>query len=113
MERGLAAAIASIVVSWKTMNGAIESARARAVRQARSAFDKGDRSAGSTFDPRALASVVVRPPFVAMCLAAGMVRGTRPSRNRERARRPSRPVGPAREVAHDSQRYRRARVMPT
>jgi hypothetical protein len=47
MERGRRSAIASIVASWKTMNGATASALARAVRQARNAFDSGERSAGS------------------------------------------------------------------
>ena len=47
MERGRAAAIASIVASWKTMKAEISSCFARAVRQARSALDNGNRSLGS------------------------------------------------------------------
>ena len=95
--------MASIVVSWKTMNGAIESALARAVRQARSALESGDRSAGSTFAGRARPASI-RPSSAASGRPGGAAAGTRPSRNRERLRRPSRPVGPARDVAHDSHR---------
>ena len=106
MERGRAAAIASIVVSWKMMNGATASERARAVRQARSAFESGDRSAGSTFwragaDPRAPLQCGSDP---GPTTSADALRGARPSRKRDLARRPSRPVGPARDVAHDSHR---------
>ena len=93
------------------MNGATSSALARAVRQARSALDSGDRSAGSTFGAR---SRGVTPGPTAVSgrprLALG---GTSPSRKRERLRRPSRPDDPTRDVAHDSHRYRRARVIPT
>ena len=88
------------------MNGAMASALARAVRQARSALESGDRSAGLGRGAAAGSTRTSPSPR----RAAG---GTRPSRNLERLRRASRPVAPVRRVAHESHRWRRARVIPT
>src|SRR4029078_3310640 len=100
--------MASMVESWKTMNGATASARARAVRQARNAFESGDRSAGSTL------TVAWRPfgPVVSATATGRADAGTRPSRNRDRLRRPPRPEAAVRVVAQESHRDRLAPGLP-
>ena len=87
--------MASIVESWKTMNGATASARARAVRQARNAFESGERSAGSTFGARPSPGRPTRPS-VHRCRRPGSRDGRNQPVEEPRAAAPALATGGAR-----------------